>query len=215
VGLDIKTVDMLSKLLEETAQSQSPRIILSLRPDEHMPRWLTHLVFLLDDFTVYTMGPRETVLDSIHSKTQDLLKAKNSRELTEDEAAFTEVGGLLIAHAPCEPKKLATNTQRNNYQRAQTAKLALLSGREGRIPRTTSLDGFKPVDTKPIQPGEPLVEMRGVRVVYGDKVALGDWEREQDGKTQGGLWWTVRRGERWGVFGPNGKYPSSRVMVHC
>ena len=40
--------------------------------------------------------------------------------------------------------------------------------------------------------GEPLVELRDVRVQYDDKVVLR------------GLDWTVRRGENWAVLGPNG-----------
>ena len=46
--------------------------------------------------------------------------------------------------------------------------------------------------------------MQGVVVRYGDKEVLGSWEHESEGQTQKGLWWTIRRGERWGVFGPNG-----------
>ena len=53
---------------------------------------------------------------------------------------------------------------------------------------------------------EALVEMRDVCVKYGDKPALGGWSQEIDGHTRDGLWWTVRRGERWGIFGPNGKF---------
>lgn len=53
---------------------------------------------------------------------------------------------------------------------------------------------------------EALVEMRDVCVKYGDKPALGGWSQEVDGHIREGLWWTVRRGERWGIFGPNGKF---------
>jgi ABC-type molybdenum transport system ATPase subunit/photorepair protein PhrA len=55
------------------------------------------------------------------------------------------------------------------------------------------------------QKGEALVEMHDVCVKYGDKPALGGWREEVDGEAWEGLRWTVRRGERWGVFGPNGK----------
>ena len=47
--------------------------------------------------------------------------------------------------------------------------------------------------------------MHDVCVKYGDKPALGGWREEVDGEAWEGLRWTVRRGERWGVFGPNGK----------
>ena len=57
----------------------------------------------------------------------------------------------------------------------------------------------------PAQERETLVEMRDVCVRYGDKPALGEWSQEVEGQERKGLWWTIRRGERWGVFGPNGK----------
>ena len=69
-----------------------------------------------------------------------------------------------------------------------------------------SREGLPLKDSKiSTQQGEALVEMRDVCVKYGDKPALGGWCQEVDGYTRKGLWWTVRRGERWGVFGPNGK----------
>lgn len=48
---------------------------------------------------------------------------------------------------------------------------------------------------------EPLVVMEDVNIKYGSKQILGGWKG-----TRSGLWWTIRRGERWGVFGPNGKF---------
>lgn len=69
-----------------------------------------------------------------------------------------------------------------------------------------SREGLPLKDSKiAAQQGEALVEMHDVCVKYGDKPALGGWCQEVDGHTREGLWWTVRRGERWGVFGPNGK----------
>ncbi|KAI4721647.1 P-loop containing nucleoside triphosphate hydrolase protein [Aureobasidium sp. EXF-10727] len=62
----------------------------------------------------------------------------------------------------------------------------------------------------PLTPGEPVVEMQGVKVSYGadnesiKRTVLGNWSRSVDGAEEEGLWWNVRRGERWGVFGPNG-----------
>lgn len=56
--------------------------------------------------------------------------------------------------------------------------------------------------------GELLVEMEGVKVQYGDQVALGGWKESIDGDIKEGLYWSVRRGERWGIFGPNGKSSS-------
>ena len=52
--------------------------------------------------------------------------------------------------------------------------------------------------------GEALVEMEGVEVKYGQKTVLGNWRQIIENKPKSGLYWTVRRGERWGIFGPNG-----------
>ena len=61
----------------------------------------------------------------------------------------------------------------------------------------------------PVPMGEPIVEMHDVVVKYGDKTVLGNWQDTVNGETRHGLHWTVRRGQRWGVFGPNGNHPSS------
>lgn len=42
---------------------------------------------------------------------------------------------------------------------------------------------------------EPLVEMDKIKVAYYDKVIFENFT------------WTIRRGERWGLFGPNGTVP--------
>lgn len=55
-----------------------------------------------------------------------------------------------------------------------------------------------------LQSGEPIVEMEGVRVQYGDKVVLGDWKQTVDGEEKDGLHWKVRRGQRWAILGANG-----------
>lgn len=46
---------------------------------------------------------------------------------------------------------------------------------------------------------ESLVVMEDVNIKYGSKQILGGWK-----DIRSGLWWTIHRGERWGVFGPNG-----------
>lgn len=69
-----------------------------------------------------------------------------------------------------------------------------------------SREGIPMVDAElPVSTYEVLVEIQDVCVRYGDKEILGSWKRELEGQTRKGLSWTVRRGERWGVFGPNGK----------
>lgn len=72
---------------------------------------------------------------------------------------------------------------------------------------TESREGIPLVDADvPVSNNEVLVEMQEVCVRYGDKEILGSWEQEIEGQTKRGLSWTIRRGERWGVFGPNGGF---------
>ena len=50
---------------------------------------------------------------------------------------------------------------------------------------------------------EPIMEMRGVNVRYGDRPILRD------------VSWTVQRGERWAVLGPNGSGKSTLLSLIC
>lgn len=47
--------------------------------------------------------------------------------------------------------------------------------------------------------GEPVVELRGVNVSYGGRKIIND------------LHWTVRKGERWALLGPNGMWNGAVV----
>lgn len=61
--------------------------------------------------------------------------------------------------------------------------------------------------------GEPLIEMEGVRVQYGDKVVLGDWQQKVGSEMKDGLHWRVRRGQRWAVLGANGSGKTTLVSL--
>ncbi len=57
--------------------------------------------------------------------------------------------------------------------------------------------------------------MSGCQVRYGDRTVLGNWTVTKDGRSGNGLFWTVRRGERWGLFGPNGSGKTTIVSLLC
>ena len=150
MGLDPPTRKLLSLLLNQLAEARAPRILLSLRPQDTIPNWMTHLICITEDFKVSAQGPKADVLNQLH----DSPVALQNKPLPSD-----------------------------NGTRMQ----------------------FREFDATR---GQPLIEMQGVQVKYGERCALGDWQQEIDGEQKAGLWWTVRQGQRWGIFGANGRYSS-------
>ena len=75
-----------------------------------------------------------------------------------------------------------------------------------------SRDGF-PQSSPALPPGDTLVDMAGVKVAYGSKVVLGDWNQTIDGKENSGLWWSLHRGQRFGIFGPNGSGKTTMLSL--
>ena len=67
-----------------------------------------------------------------------------------------------------------------------------------------------------------LVRMSGVRIAYGEKVVLGDWEQKESPLADSernvlapGLWWNVCKGQRWGIFGSNGTGKTTLISLIC
>ena len=151
MGLDPSTLKTLIPLLEKLALSNSPRILLALRPQDPLPDWITHVLHLGPELRVAAQGPKDEVLRQIHP-----------------------------------PKS-------GKYKRPSRLKHPSTEGEQDQTEKR-----------------EALVEMEGVQVKYGEKIVLGGWNQLIDGKRKPGLHWTVRRGDRWGIFGPNGKHNISR-----
>ena len=151
MGLDPQTRLLLSSLLKQLAEAYNPRILLSLRPQDVIPDWTTHLVYVTEDFNVLMQGPKSVVLADLQNS-----------------------GIILSGHST-------------------TSQEAVL--------RSASLETVS-VES----PGRPLIEMQGVKIKYGSRCVLGDWHQVIEGTQKEGLWWTVRQGERWGIFGANGDF---------
>ncbi|KAI0523703.1 ABC transporter [Xylaria bambusicola] len=192
MGLDPPTVSGLSPLLHALASNANPRLVLSARPQDPIPEWITHLVYLRADCQVGAMGDKETVLEGLRKYVRGVWNGA----LVEDEKlavhSVVQMGRTLTAGGICgnplmgdeaaiEDKKQITNSAANT-------------------PRNI---------------GEPLVEMEGCQVQYRGQVVLGNWTEYVNGKEHQGLTWTVRRGERWGVFGPNGSGKTTIVSLVC
>lgn len=206
MGLDPPTVKHLSSLLYELAEARSPRLVLSLKPDEVIPDWITHIAFLLDDYTVHSLGPRDEVLGRI---------AKGY--LSSVRVSRTRLQRIALGHAPEEPyadslREAGKQLKARGYLAQGTfpefQKLALQRMEDRQV--TRSVDAIPAVFSSRPALGEPVVEMDGVQVRYGDRCVLGDWSDQPDQEgtqakaTKPGLHWTVRQGQRWGIFGANG-----------
>lgn len=148
----------ISQLLHRLAAASAPRIVLSLRPQDEIPEWITHIVYASEgELESFLIGPKEEI-----------------------------VGRLPSRH-----------WQTNAKVEEEANKASVLS-RDGYEKFDASIGAGKST-------GEAMVEMEGVRIRYGENAVLGDWEQEVDhGIYKDGLWWTVRRGQRWGIFGANG-----------
>ncbi|CAF3534439.1 hypothetical protein SNK03_009610 [Fusarium graminearum] len=184
MGLDPPTVSGLSPLLYSLSEKASPRLVLSARPQDPVPDWITHLVYLRTDCQVGSMGPKEEVLEGLKKYVHGVRKGG----LVEDEKlplhSLVDIGRVLPS---------AASTEGSGH---------------------TEQSSFK--ELEPSKPGaEPLVEMDGCRVQYRGKVALGNWAQQTADGSKDGLIWTVRRGERWGVFGPNGSGKTTIVSLLC
>ncbi|KPM34760.1 hypothetical protein AK830_g11809 [Neonectria ditissima] len=187
MGLDPPTVTGLSPLLQSLAAQASPRLILSARPQDPIPEWVTHLVYLRTDCQISSMGPKDVVLDGLKKYVQGVRKGG----LTEDEKlpvhSLVDIGRVLSAN-------LSTDAKGSDQANTQAV-----------------YRGVNPVNPN----ADALVEMNGCKVQYRGRVALGNWTQQTDEGPKDGLIWTVRRGERWGVFGPNGSGKTTIVSLLC
>lgn len=67
MGLDPPTVAMISNLLQDMAIKSAPRLVLSLRPEDHVPEWISHLVYVDSSLNVVAQGPKNQVLRDLSS----------------------------------------------------------------------------------------------------------------------------------------------------
>ncbi|TLD08587.1 uncharacterized protein PgNI_06743 [Pyricularia grisea] len=184
MGLDPPTVVALSPFLRGLAEQAAPRLVLSIRPQDPLPSWISHLVYLGNNCQVASIGPKEDVMDQLRSYVSRVADSKTPEDPALPVSALREMGRTLTEDG----------VEGTVFDAVGLASSIALPD----CPNATA-EGTK-------NTGEPLVEMNGVQVGYGDKIVLGNWDNKNTtGQTgQKGLVWTVRRGERWGIFGANG-----------
>lgn len=215
MGLDPPTLLTLSPMLYGLAKANSPRLLLTLRPQDPIPDWITHLVYLKGNCQVAFHGPKEEVLQDLRTYVQRV-KGGVEPDFHLPIHSMHEVGRQLTSEGVVEPKGIEeTHTSSGvtiNVSPRQELHEAKISDGEH---LDLSRDGYRLTDTEPPKIGEPLVEMEGARVAYGDKAVLGNWTQDVDGSPKEGVWWTVKRGERWGIFGPNGSGKTTILSLIC
>lgn len=181
MGLDPPTLTTLSPLLHRLAQTQSPRLVLALRPQDLLPDWITHIIFLGPGLQIVSKGYKEAVLDEVKALGSF---APNSDPLSLRMAAKDSIP----SSKPERDLQMPIRRSHSNY---------IGFSREG-LPLIDELAPASKVTR------DPLVQMEAINIKYGGKQVLGGWKEDANGEIRSGLWWTVRRGERWGIFGPNG-----------
>ncbi|RFU30178.1 hypothetical protein B7463_g6173, partial [Scytalidium lignicola] len=209
MGLDPPTLITLSPMLHGLAKANSPRLVLTLRPQDPIPDWITHVIYLRGSCEIAYHGPKQNVLDWLQKYVEDINNGRLDPHFDMPLHSMHEVGRKLTSQGIIEPSWAHHALQAGRAAMAKTSKEnqsqpAGVSQASDVDQIYMSRDGYAMIDEGAPEIGEPLVEMQGARVAYGDKTVLGNWEQDVDGSTKEGLWWTVRRGERWGIFGPNG-----------
>lgn len=177
MGLDPATVQSISGLLFRLAQKCSPRLVLALRPQDTVPEWITHLIVVGNSHRILQQGSRAEV-DQTLKAWHHLVNKTPTNSMPAQEKAIVRQARADLKSGILDQQLLQDLTVGQNRKRIKNYAASL--GRE------------------------PLVEMEGVRVQYGDKAVLGGWRQLVDLKAKDGLHWTVRRGQRWAVLGANG-----------
>jgi ABC-type molybdenum transport system ATPase subunit/photorepair protein PhrA len=183
IGLDPIVTKHISNVLHRLAEANAPRIVLSLRPQDMVPEWITHVVYAGEDGKVDALGPKEEVFGYLKRQYENIEKSgKIGKDMGTKLVELREVGRHLH-----ESGNFASSTRNSS---SDTTVL--------------SRDGYAKIDDSYIPIGEPVVEMDGVRIAYSSNSVLGDWQQDVNGAKQDGLHFTIRRGQRWGIFGANG-----------
>ena len=222
MGLDPPTLLTLSPMLHSLAKASSPRLLLTLRPQDPIPDWITHLIYLKGSCQIAFKGPKEEVLEDLREYARRAKSGGAEPDFHLPIHSMHEVGRRLTSQGIVEPAPLEEATIPAQHVSGGTPKSIVQNEQPepshsdvaGKHPNL-SRDGYKLHDTEVPKIGEALVEMEGARVAYGDRAVLGNWTEKVNGVEKEGVWWTVRRGERWGIFGPNGSGKTTILSLIC
>ena len=90
----------ISKVLQKLAEANAPRIVLSLRPQDPVPEWVTHVVYAGEDGKVQALGPKEHVFQQLKKEYEEIEKGLTNEKgkthvLNPSLAELREVGRHL------------------------------------------------------------------------------------------------------------------------
>ena len=215
MGLDPLNLNTLSPLLHRLAKTNSPRLVLAFRPQDPLPEWITHVAFLDPSLNIKYKGRKNSVLKMVSKLRGKSLKRKSPLKLLKylgtGETSHSEVEK---SNSPAVEGNATVFDESENSESLET-----LPAAGGDIFRAEELESLKQSGIVPVAADDasvlrgPLIQMEGILVKYGQREILGAWNQDVQGRSQRGFWWTVRRGERWGVFGPNGIYLWIRLLL--
>jgi ABC-type molybdenum transport system ATPase subunit/photorepair protein PhrA len=228
MGLDPPTLLTLNPMLRELANASRPRLLLTLRPQDPIPDWITHLIYLKGNCKVAFIGSKIEVLEDLRKYNYMVHQGRVGVDPEMPVGSTQEVGRILTDKGVLEAnwkskhtasprlkalrREVADGVQKGNVNLNNSLVRQISS-----LEKPKSRDGYFMTDEpRPLPPQEPLVEMEGAVITYGGtKTVLGNWSQSIDGEQKSGLWWKVRRGERWGVFGPNGSGKTTLLSLIC
>ena len=185
----------ISQVLHRLAEANAPRVVLSLRPQDVVPGWITHVVYAGEDGKVDALGPKGEVFQYLKEQYQSIESTLRNSKRTEGVSAGE--------HAELDPK-LVEIREVGRHMSAR-GDFDLVSQVDEFTSSALSRDAYTKIDECRVPIGDSLVEMEGVRIKYGTNSILGDWQQDVEGSVKDGLWWNIRRGQRWGIFGANGR----------
>ncbi|PWY66460.1 P-loop containing nucleoside triphosphate hydrolase protein [Aspergillus heteromorphus CBS 117.55] len=192
MGLDPAAVRHISSILEHMALRSSPRVIFSFRPQDPIPDWITHIMVLGNHNRILLQAPKE--------------EAKRVFEIWRRRAEYEKP----LSRADEWTRRTDQETQKQlkgGYLTRQMLRDMRISHQKPRVNNQYEPPVYR------ASGGEPIIEMDGVRVQYGDKCVLGHWRQNVSGEAKEGLHWTVRRGQRWAILGANGSGKTTLISL--
>lgn len=140
MGLDPMTRELLSDLLFRLADARSPRVILSLKPDEDIPEWITHVALIDQNYKLDSQGPKETVFEDLQRRKAEVkaqISSTNASKASRDMLALLDLTKHLYQHTE-EGKKKRLNSLHGIDWRWRHKDKAMAETAKKTMPATTT-----------------------------------------------------------------------------